>query len=265
MARLISWNVNGVRAVHQRGDLDWLWSSDADIVLLQETKASIDQVPPELATPPGWKSQWCWGEKKGYSGVATFWREGIRGEPIGTGFGIERFDNEGRIVVTDHGAFVLLNIYFPNAGRGPERLRYKMEFYAAFRAYVDHLVAEGRDVVVGGDVNTAHREIDLAMPERWGKYTGFLPEERRWLDELFESGWIDTFRAEHGDRPNCYTFWETRVDARADNLGWRIDYFLINERLEDQLVDAWISPHIRGSDHCPVGLELEVDLHEDEG
>lgn len=263
MARLVSWNVNGVRAVHQRGDLDWLWNGDSDIVLLQETKCMVDQLPPELVAPAGWKAVWCSGEKKGYSGVATFWREGLSGELVGKGFGIERFDNEGRIIVTDHGAFVLLNIYFPNGGSGPERLQYKMEFYEAFRAYVDQLRAEGREVVVGGDYNTAHRDIDLAMPERWTKYSGALPQERQQLDDLLASGWVDTYRAEHGDKPDVYTFWETRVDARRDNLGWRIDYFLMTEGLEDLLVDAWTSPHIMGSDHCPVGLELELDLGEE--
>lgn len=262
MVRLVSWNVNGVRAVHQRGDLDWLWKGDSDVILLQETKCTLDQLPPELAKPPGWNAVWCWGERKGYSGVATFWREGLQGEVIAKGFGVERFDNEGRIIVTDHGAFVLLNIYFPNGGSGPERLQYKMEFYAAFREYVQRLRDEGREVVVGGDLNTAHRPIDLALPDRWQRFSGFLPEERAWVDDFLASGWIDTYRAEHGDKTGAYTFWETRVDARKDNLGWRIDYFFITEGLEDLLVDAWISSHIFGSDHCPVGLELEVDLEQ---
>ncbi len=268
MVRLVSWNVNGVRAVHQRGDLAWLWSGDSDIVLLQETKCSLEQLPEELIAPPGWRAQWCSGERKGYSGVATFWREGLQGELIAKGFGraelpgigSARFDNEGRILVTDHGAFVLLNIYFPNGGSGPERLQYKMEFYEAFRAYVQQLRDDGREVVVGGDFNTAHREVDLALPERWSRGSGFLPEERQWLDDFLASGWIDSYRAEHGDRTGAYTFWETRVDARKDNLGWRIDYFLITGGLEDLLVDAWISAHILGSDHCPVGLELELDV-----
>jgi exodeoxyribonuclease-3 len=266
MVRIVSWNVNGVRATHERGDLDWLWNGDADIVCLQETKATLEQVEkvdPKLAAPDGWRAFWCWGERKGYSGTATFVREGLAGELIGTGFGIERFDNEGRVVVTDHGAFVLLNIYFPNGGTGEKRLNYKMDFYAAFREYVEKLVDEGRDVVVGGDVNTALLDIDVADPERWADISGFLPMEREWLADFADSGWIDTFRAEHGDRPHEYTFWETRTDARRDNYGWRIDYFFVNERLEDFLVDAWTSPHIMGSDHCPIGVELELDLFEE--
>ncbi|MFZ9887549.1 MAG: exodeoxyribonuclease III [Myxococcota bacterium] len=260
MVRLTSWNVNGIRAVHKRGDLDWLWSSDSDIILLQETKCSVDQVPPELMPPPGFQAAYCAGERKGYSGVATFWREGLSCDVVGRGFGEERFDNEGRILITDHGAFVLLNIYFPNGGSGEPRLRYKMDFYAAFHAYVDRLRAEGREVVVGGDYNTAHRDIDLALPEKWGHLSGALPEERQVFQALLDGGFVDTFRAEHGDRPGAYTFWETRVRARKDNLGWRIDYFLITEGLEETLGDAWISPHILGSDHCPVGVELDVDL-----
>lgn len=264
MVRMISWNVNGVRAVHQRGDLDWLWSSDADIVCLQETKASEDQLEPELLQPKGWRAFFSSGKKKGYSGVATFVREHVPADLVAKGFGIPRFDDEGRVLVTDHGPFLLMNIYFPNGGRSEERLRYKLDFYEAFQQYANRLVEEGRDVVVCGDVNTAHREIDLAQPEQNRNVSGFLPEERAWVDRFLASGWIDTFRAEHGDRPNQYTWWDMRTDARPDNLGWRIDYFFIHERLEDYLVDAWIMPQILGSDHCPVGLELDIPLGAEE-
>lgn len=260
MVRLISWNVNGVRAVHQRGQLEWLWRSDADIVCLQETKCSVDQLEPELLTPPGWQAVWNSAERKGYSGVATFAREGLPMEVVAKGLGVERFDNEGRVIATDHGAFLLFNVYFPNGGRSAERLQYKLDFYEAFAERVNGLVDEGRDVVICGDVNTAHREIDLAQPEKNQHLSGFLPKEREWIDRLLEAGWVDTFRAEHGDRPGQYTWWDMRTDARPDNLGWRIDYFFVNERLEELLVDAWISPQIMGSDHCPVGLELDVHL-----
>ena len=262
--RLLSWNVNGIRAIYKRGDLDWLWQSDTDVICIQETKAHKEQLPQALLdqiAQAGFVAHWSSGQKKGYSGVATFVREGVPGEPIGTGFGDEeRFDVEGRIQITDHEAFVLLNIYFPNGGQGPERVAYKAAFNAAFERYVLALVDAGRDVVVCGDLNIAHQPIDLAQHERFEGVSGFLPQERAFLTGFLEKGFIDTFRAEHPDRTGAYTFWDYKTNARADNLGWRIDYFLINERLEDFMVDAWISSHILGSDHCPVGLELEFDF-----
>jgi exodeoxyribonuclease-3 len=258
--KLVSWNVNGVRAVHKRGDLAWAFQ-DADVVCIQETKAAPEQVPEDLRAPEGWQASWVLGEKKGYSGVATFVRDGIEAREIGSGFGKDpRFDNEGRVLVHDLGAFVLLNIYFPNGGRGPDRLQYKLDFYEAFHEYVLELLEDGRDVVVCGDVNTAHRDIDVAKPEEWANESSCLPEERAFLDRLLESGFIDTYRAEAGDRPNVYTWWDVRKDAREINEGQRIDYFFINEGLEDLLVDAWVNPNISGSDHCPIGLELELDL-----
>lgn len=260
MVRLISWNVNGIRAVQQRGQLGWLWESDNDIVCVQETKAHIEQLGPEITSPPGWAAQFSSGERKGYSGVATFVRDGLPCRVLTREMGVPHLDNEGRLLVTDHDAFVLMNVYFPNGGRGEERLRYKLAFYDAFSRFVQEFVDAGRDVIVCGDVNTAHRDIDVAQPDRHAGTTGMLPEERAWVDRFLESGFVDTFRAEHGDRPGQYTWWDMRTNARPDNLGWRIDYFFIHERLEECLVDAWISPQILGSDHCPVGLELDVEL-----
>jgi len=260
MVRLISWNVNGIRAVHKRGDLDWLWNEDHDVVCIQETKAHVEQLPKELVPPPGWKAIYESGEKKGYSGVATFVREGVQCDLIARGLGEERFDNEGRVLITDMGPFILLNIYFPNGGRGGDRLQLKNDFNERFLEIIEGFVEEGRDVVTCGDFNIAHRDIDIARPEAWSHISGFLPAERAFFDRLLDAGFVDTFRAENGDRPNAFTWWDVRVSAREINEGWRIDYFVINENLEDFLSDAWISSHISGSDHCPVGLELELEL-----
>lgn len=256
--RMISWNVNGIRSVVRREKLQWVWSSDADIVCLQETKAHLEQVDEDVISPPGWKSFWSSGERKGYSGVATYVREDLDCDVFARGIGQEHLDNEGRVMATDHGEFILFNVYFPNGARSEERLQFKMDFYDAFSERMKSLLDEGRNVIVCGDVNTAHRPIDLAQPEKNENVSGFMAKERAWVDSFLELGFIDTFRAENGERAGQYTWWDNRTRARDRNEGWRIDYFFIDEGLEESLVDAWISPHILGSDHCPTGLELEL-------
>lgn len=256
--RLASWNVNGLRAVHGRGDLKWAFDGDVDVIGLQETKIQPDGVSDEMKSPPGWKSFWSHGKKKGYSGTAIFVRDKFTCEPFEFLLGGD-FDDEGRLVGLDFGAFVLLCIYFPNGASGPDRLAFKTAYHDAFFAKVTAL-ARTRSVVVCGDLNIAHKVIDVAKPEKWSKESGFLPEERAWLDRFLAAGFIDSYRADKGDLPRQYTFWETRVEARRDNLGWRIDYFFISKDLEEKLVEAWISPQIYGSDHCPVGIELSVDV-----
>jgi exodeoxyribonuclease-3 len=258
--RLVSWNVNGLRAVHGRGDLAWAFDVDVDVLCLQETKIQPDAIPDEIKSPPGWRSWWSFGKKKGYSGTAVFVRDAIPAEPFTFHIGRDDrpdFDEEGRVVGVDLGAFVLLDIYFPNGASGPDRLAYKRAWHERF---LDEIVElkKARSVVVCGDFNIGHRPIDVALPEKWSKYSGFLPEEREWFDRMLSAGFVDTFRAEKGDLPRQFTFWETRIDARKDNLGWRIDYFLVSRDLEEKILDAWISPQIMGSDHCPVGVELDV-------
>ncbi len=265
--RFLSWNVNGIRAVSSRGDLDWLWSSDADVVCLQETKVSEGKIPPELESMDGWVSFWsCSQTRKGYSGTAVFVRDHIAPSLHATGIGEERFDQEGRITAVDLHDYILFNIYFPNGGQGPERLQFKMDFYAKFQETVTALVESGRDVIVCGDVNTAHKEIDIARPEVGSKFSGFLPEERAWVDQFLAAGWVDTLRAEHPLREGDYTWWDYRTDARPDNIGMRIDYFFVNARLEESIEDAWVANQVMGSDHCPVGLALigEFDDLDDE-
>lgn len=263
--RLVSWNVNGLRAVHGRGDLSWAFDSDdVDVVCLQETKIQPDAVTEDMRTPRSpqgtWQSFWSHGKKKGYSGTAVYVRDRYLVKPFEFSVGgAERpdFDEEGRLVSLDFGAFVLFNFYFPNGASGDERLQFKRDFHNAFFEKVVEL-KKTRSVVVCGDLNIGHKPIDVAFPDRWGRYSGFLPDERAWVDKFLAAGFIDTFRAEKGDLPKQYTFWETRVDARKKNEGWRIDYFFISSDLEEKLVDAWISPQIMGSDHCPVGVELAV-------
>jgi len=255
--RIISWNVNGIRAVQRKGALDWIWDSDLDLVCLQETKAHPEQLDEELTAPPGWSAHFASAEKKGYSGVVTYVRDGVSFKSAKAGLGIERFDAEGRVMVTDHEDFLLYNVYFPNGKARDERLQYKMDFYAEFQKKTQARVRRGKRIVVCGDVNTAHRPLDLARPKENEAISGFLPEERAWIDGMLAAGWIDSFRAVHGDLPEQYSWWSMRSGARARNIGWRIDYFLLSRKLGDSLKDAWIWPDIHGSDHCPVGVELQ--------
>ena len=252
--RLISWNVNGIRAVHKKGlFLDWLESEQPDVLCLQETKAHEAQLPGALTEVAGYHSWFSTPERKGYSGVALYTKQEPRS--VSFGLGVERFDNEGRTVVADFDDFVLLGIYFPNGKRSADRLRYKMEFYDAFLDYVEKLRREGRNVVVCGDVNTAHKEIDLARPKENEKISGFLPEERAWMDTFLEQGYVDTFR-QFNQEPNNYSWWDTMTRARERNVGWRIDYFFSDADFASNLADGFILPDVMGSDHCPVGIEI---------
>lgn len=261
--RLVSWNVNGLRAVHGRNDLDWAYNGDVDVIGLQETKIQADHITDAMRSPKGYaRSYWSIHEtKKGYSGTALFVKDGLTASAFDFKIGGSEhpeYDAEGRIVAVDLDAFVLINVYFPNGGSSDERLAFKHAWHDAFLAAIVAL-QQTRKVVVCGDFNVAHRDLDLALPERWaGRVSGALPVERQWLDRVLAAGFVDTFRNEKGDLPRQFTFWETRVDARTINQGWRIDYFIADKRLEEQILDAWISPQIFGSDHCPVGLELDI-------
>jgi len=252
---LLSWNVNGIRAVFKKGFVDWFKSVKPDILCLQETKAREEQLPDELKNIKGYKSYFCWGERKGYSGTAIY----TKTEPlkISRELGIEKFDNEGRILSAEYDAFILFNIYFPNGKARKERLQYKMDFYEAFLEHVNKLKNKGKKIVICGDVNTAHKEIDLARPKANEKTSGFLPEERAWIDKLLASGFIDTLRM-FNDKPEQYTWWDMITRARERNVGWRIDYFFVSDNLKEQTKDAFIMPEVMGSDHCPVGIKLSV-------
>jgi exodeoxyribonuclease-3 len=251
--KLISWNVNGVRAVVKKGFLDWLDQEQPDILCLQETKAHIDQLAAEILTDHGYHTFWHSGERRGYSGVATFCKE----EPlyVQEGLGIERYDAEGRVLLTEHENFLLYNIYFPNGQKDDERLQYKLDFYDDLLPIINEQVESGNKVVVTGDWNTAHHPIDLARPKQNVNTSGFMPVEREKLDLYVKNGWVDTFRLFHpeGDR---YSWWTYRFGARERNVGWRIDYYFVNEGFVDNVEDADIHDEVMGSDHCPVSLEL---------
>jgi len=255
---LISWNVNGIRAAQRKGFLDWLAHSAADIVCLQETRAEKEQLSPELAAPTGYHAVWNSSKRKrGYSGTAIL----SRTEPLEVqfGLGIDEFDQEGRTIIAHYPNFTLLNCYFPNGSRDHSRVPFKMAFYEAFLQKCESLRAAGRNVIFCGDVNTAHREIDLANPASNQKTTGFLPEERAWIDRVLATGYIDTFRYVYPDATGQYTWWSVPTRARARNIGWRLDYFFAAQEVESRLVDAFILPDVQGSDHCPVGLKLAAD------
>jgi exodeoxyribonuclease-3 len=251
--KLLSWNVNGIRAVHKKGFLDWMNRENPDILCIQETKASEEQLVDGLRNPAGYRSYFASAEKKGYSGVAIYTKK----EPlkITNGFGIKKFDSEGRVLTADYGIFALLNIYYPNGKASPERLKYKLDFYKAFLEYAEELRAKGKNLVICGDVNTAHKEIDLAHPKENEAVSGFLPVEREWMDKFFGCGYVDTFRV-FNKEPEQYTWWHVITRARERNIGWRIDYFFVNKEFSGNVKSAFIQPDVMGSDHCPIGIEI---------
>lgn len=259
MLRLYSWNVNGIRAAQGKGLLDWISATQPDILCLQETKAHPDQLDPELRQPPGYFSYWAWSTvKKGYSGVVLY----SRTEPqrVQVGLGVTEFDAEGRTIVADYGDFVLIGAYFPNGGQENERVPFKMAYKAAFLEFCEGLRAQGRPVIFCGDVNTAHREIDLARPKENAKTTGFLPEERAWVEEVVQRGYVDTYRTLNPDRTGAYTWWAWWGNNRERGVGWRIDYFFVTPDLWDRVAGADIHGDVMGSDHCPVSLTLRPAL-----
>lgn len=250
---LLSWNVNGIRAIEKKSMLDWLGESRPDILAIQETKAHPDQLTEKLLAPEGYTTYWESAERKGYSGVAAY----CRTEPVAVsrGLGIERFDSEGRTLILEFEHFVLFNIYFPNGKSKAERLSFKLDFYRAFFDVAESYRKRGKTVLVCGDYNTAHKEIDLARPKENSTVSGFLPEERALIDEFIEMGWIDTFREFHPE-PDTYSWWDYKSRARDRNIGWRIDYFFMDADSREHLSDAFILDEVMGSDHCPVGVKL---------
>ena len=255
--KLFSWNVNGVRAIEKKGFLDWLSSESPDILCIQETKAKFEQLPDTLQNIDGYFSYWHSAEKLGYSGVATFSKQ----EPLHVqyGLGIDKYDKEGRVIITEFENFLLYNIYFPNGQKDEIRLQYKLDFYDDLLEILDNQVASGNNVIVAGDWNTAHKEIDLANPKANANYSGFMPVERAQLDTYVDHGYVDSFRLFH-DEPDRYSWWTYRFGARQRNIGWRIDYFFTNQEFADNISDADIHEDIMGSDHCPVSIELVDDF-----
>lgn len=252
---LYSWNINGIRAAEKKGFLTWFKKTQPDVLCLQETKAWEAQLSPALLQVKGYQQYFSQPERKGYSGVAIY----SKPKPLAveTTFGSKKFDSEGRVLIAEYPEFILLNVYFPNGGASTARLNYKLEFYAEFLNYLKKLMAQGKCLILCGDLNTAHQAIDLARPKENEKNSGFMPVERAWLDKYFAAGFIDTFR-KFNTQPQQYTWWDQKTRARERNVGWRIDYFLASKNLEKQITAASIYPKIMGSDHCPINLILNI-------
>ena len=253
--KLLSWNVNGIRAAVKKGLLEFLEDENPEIICIQETKAHKEQLTSEILEDHGYFTYWHSGQKKGYSGVATFCKE----EPlyIQEGIGIKKYDDEGRVLITEHNKFLLYNIYFPNGQKNEERLKYKLDFYDDLLPLINDQIESGNNVIVTGDWNTAHRPIDLARPNENKNTSGFMPIEREKVDEYILNGWVDTFRLFH-EEGGRYSWWTYRFGARDRNIGWRIDYFFVNEGMVEICTDADIHQNIFGSDHCPVSLILDL-------
>ena len=252
--RLISWNVNGIRAIEKKGFFEWMARESPDILCLQETKAHPEQLTEKFIKPDGYCSFWSAAVKKGYSGVALYSKK--QPQSVVQGLGVKEFDSEGRTLIADYGDFVLFNIYYPNGGASNKRVPFKMRFYDAFLKKAEGLRKAGRKIIITGDVNTAHTEIDLARPRENAKNTGFLPQERAWVSRFIACGYVDTFR-HFNKEPGHYTWWDYYTGARARDVGWRIDYFFVTKNVLPALKKAFILKDVLGSDHCPVGIELK--------
>lgn len=253
--RIVSWNVNGLRSLAKGGYWEsFLRGTKPDIFCLQETKASPEQLSEEFLSPAGYSAFFSSCQvRKGYSGVALY----SKIEPLSViyGMNIKEFDQEGRLIGAEYDDFWLVNAYFPNGGRGPERLDYKMRFYDSFLVFVEKLRKQ-KPVIFCGDINTAHEEIDLARPKENEGNTGFLPEERAWIDEVVSAGYIDTFRNAHPNQSGEYSYWDTITRARDRNVGWRLDYFFVTSEFIQRVKKAEIHTDICGSDHCPVSITI---------
>ncbi len=253
--KFISWNVNGIRAVDKKKALSWIDDENVDFLALQEIKAQEEQIPSSIFSRVYKQRFINSSSNKGQSGVALF--TDVSPLYYETTNHVDILD-EGRINEFHFENIAFFNVYFPNGQRNEERLKYKMEFYDRFLDYLENLRSEGKSIIVCGDVNTAHTPIDLARPKANEKTSGFLPIEREWMDKFISCGYVDTFRHVHGDKKDHYSWWSYRANARKNNVGWRIDYFFVSNDLKDKIKDAYILDHILGSDHCPIGLEIEL-------
>ena len=252
--KITTWNVNGIRAALGKGLKEWVLQQSPDMMCLQEIKAKTEQLSAEQMDFPGYGISWNPAERPGYSGVATMCRR--QPEQVALGLGVERFDVEGRVIRTRHPGFFLYNIYFPNGQRGHDRVEYKLDFYARLLEICDELHAAGEKVIITGDFNTAHMPIDLARPDENQETSGFLPEEREWVDRFLAHGFVDAYRVLYPEKVQ-YTWWTYRMGARQRNIGWRIDYFLVSAALMPSVKDVIIHDDVTGSDHCPVSLLLD--------
>jgi exodeoxyribonuclease III len=254
--KLYSWNVNGIRAAQKKGFVEWVQQTQPDILGVQETKAHPDQLDDDLKHIPGYHAYWASAERKGYSGVALYSK--VEPHNVQIGLGIDEYDAEGRTIIAEYDDFIFLTGYFPNGSKGNVRVPFKLAYSEAFVAYCDQQRKAGRSVIFCGDVNTSHNEIDLARPKQNEKNTGFLPEERAWVDKLIgQHGYIDSFRTLHPDAEK-YSYWSNRGGARERNVGWRLDYFFVSPDVMERVESADIHTEVLGSDHCPVSLILKA-------
>ncbi len=254
--KIISWNTNGLRATVKQGFFTPLFKDEKpDILCLQETKATPEQLEEETRNVPGYFSFFSYPEiKKGYSGVAIYSKE--KPKEVFYGVGIKKLDDEGRLLGAKYKDFTLINVYFPNGGQGPERLKYKLDFYDAFLKFILKLRRNGENVIFCGDVNTAHTAIDLARPKENEENTGFLPIERAWIDKLIKNNFLDVWRYFNPNKIETYTYWDMKTRARDRNIGWRIDYFFADEKILQKIKNAEMLTNYMGSDHCPITLEI---------
>ncbi|MDC7231842.1 MAG: exodeoxyribonuclease III [Spirochaetales bacterium] len=253
MKKLVSWNVNGIRAAEGKGLFEWMESFAPDILCLQETKAQEEQLKPHFLEREGYHSYFISAQRKGYSGVALYSRE----EPVSVEpLGIDEFDAEGRALVAAFKDYTVINCYFPNSQHEGKRLDYKIRFNEALKEKADSIVSAGGNVLICGDFNVAHKPIDLTHPKSNEKNPGYLPEERAWMDKFTENGYTDTFRVFHKE-PEQYSWWSYRMKAREKNVGWRLDYWCVNDGFMDHVEDSLIHQEVFGSDHCPVELILK--------
>lgn len=252
--KITTWNINGYRAITGKGFFEWLMDAQPDVLCLQEIKTKPEQLKPEQLEVPGYEIVWNPAQRPGYSGVATFFKKSP--DTIKFGLGLEKFDVEGRVIQSKQAGFTLFNIYFPNGQRGKDRVDYKLEFYDELLKIYKELVAQGEHVVITGDFNTAHHEIDLANPKQNMDTSGFLPEEREKVDEYVSNGMIDIFRHLYPEKVQ-YTWWTYITNARARNVGWRLDYYMISPDFQNRVVDVQIHDDVMGSDHCPVSMILK--------
>ena len=252
--KIISWNVNGLRAILKNNFIDFLEEYNPDIIGLQETKLQQMQIPNEITNLKNYHQFWSFAERKGYSGTCLF----TKTPPLKVNYdiGSEKFNGEGRIIQAEFENFIIFNIYYPNGQMNEDRLEYKLKFYDQFLTHVENLRKSGKNIIAIGDFNTAHKEIDLTHPKANSKYSGFLPIERAWLDKFIETGYVDTFR-EFDQSPEKYSWWSYMGQSRQKNVGWRIDYCFVNKEFMPYIKNAFILNEVRGSDHCPVGIDIK--------
>lgn len=253
--KIYTWNVNGIRAAVKKGFMEWFNETKPDILCIQETKAHVEQLDESITNIKGYESHWFSAERKGYSSVATFTK--FKPIDVQKGFGNPIFDSEGRVIFTEYEKFVLANVYFPNGGRGPERVKYKLDFYDELFFFLNKKYKSKKGVIVTGDFNTAHNDIDLAKPQQWSKVSGYLPDERAWIERIINLGYTDVFRNLNPELQK-FSYWDQISRARDRNEGWRIDFFMVSNDLYSKVKKAEIHNEVLGSDHCPVSIEINI-------